>query len=50
MYPLVTVLIAFLSDADPTKHQTQDLLKKRLDVVPHAKLQSACMPDVDAAA
>jgi hypothetical protein len=28
MHPLVTVMIAFLRDVDPTKHQTQDLLKK----------------------
>jgi hypothetical protein len=50
VYPLVTLLIAFLSDDDPTKADAQSFLDQGLNLVPDAAFQRGCIPDVDEAA
>jgi hypothetical protein len=47
IYPLVTLLIAFLGDDDPTKAEAQAFLDRGLNLVPDAAIQRGCMPDVD---
>jgi hypothetical protein len=49
IYPLVTLLIAFLGDDDPTKAEAQDFLDSGLNLVPDAAIQRGCIPDVDEA-
>jgi hypothetical protein len=47
VYPIVTMLIGFLEDDDPTKAQAQGELDRGLNLVPDATIQRGCMPDVD---
>lgn len=49
IYPLVTLLIAFMADDDPTKAEAQGFLDRGLNLVPDATLQRGCIPDVDEA-
>lgn len=49
IYPLVTLLIAFLGDDDPSKSEAQELLDLGLNLVPDVALQRGCIPDVDEA-
>jgi hypothetical protein len=49
VYPLVTILVAFLSDEDPTKGEAQAFLDRGLNLVPDAKIQRESMPEVDEA-
>ena len=49
IYPLVTLLIGFLGDDDPTKSEAQRYLDIGLNLVPDAAIQRACIPDVDEA-
>jgi hypothetical protein len=49
VYPLVTLLIGFLGDDDPTKAEAQDYLDLGLNLVPDAAIQRGCIPDVDEA-
>ena len=49
IYPLVTLLVSFLTDDDPTKSEAQSLLDSGLNLIPDAALQRACMPEVDEA-
>ena len=47
IYPLVSALVAFLLDDDPTKAQAQDLLDRGLNLIPDAALQRGCIPEFD---
>ena len=49
VYPLVTLLIGFLGDDDPTKAEAQGYLDRGMNLVPDAAIQRGCIPDVDEA-
>ena len=46
IYPLVSLLVAFLDDDDPTKNEAQQCLDSGLNVIPDAALQRECNPYV----
>jgi len=47
VYPLITLLIGFLGDDDPTKAEAQGYLDRGLNLVPDTAIQRGCIPDVD---
>jgi hypothetical protein len=50
VYPLVTALIGFLPDDDPTKQAAQQKLDEGLSVISDARLQRESIPEWDEAA
>ena len=47
VYPLVSALVAFLPDDDPTKDDAQSRLDSGLSLVPDAAIQRGCIPVFD---
>lgn len=49
IYPMVSVLVAFLDEDDPAKTTAQNLLDAGLNLVPKAVVQRGCVPEIDEA-